>query len=195
VRSAALLLLAAPGASPAAAQQEPVRATIAAPAKPADKEDAILVQQDTPIRLMVLHEVSTRSAQAGDRFVLRVDEPVIVEGVTVIPVGAKAWGEVLAAQKSGHVGKAGKISARLLSVEVGGQQIPISGENKSAGESGVNQVALGALGLGPFALFARGNNAKLKAGDIFSAYFDADMLFDRGSATLSLLSARPIAAK
>ena len=37
---------------------------------------------------------------------------------------------------------------------------------------------MGVIGLGPFGLFARGNNAKLKAGDIFNGYFDASMLFD-----------------
>lgn len=168
------LLLAASG-SPVIAQQV------------ANTAGGIRVERGTAIRLMVLNEVSTRTAKAGDRFVLRVDEPVIVGGSTVIPVGAKAWGEVLNAEKSGHIGKAGKIAARLLSVEVGGRQVPISGENEAAGDKGTTQVALGAFGLGPLALLARGNDAKLKAGEIFSAYLAADMLFDPATATLSPL--------
>jgi hypothetical protein len=177
--------------SAAAVAQRPQRAIIAGPAIPSERRDAILVQRDTPIRLMVLNEVSTRTAKPGDKFVLRVDEPVIVEGVTIVPAGAKAWGEVLAAEQSGHAGKAGRISARLLSVEAGGRQVPISGESKARGESGANQVALSALALGPFALLARGNNAKLKAGEIFSAYLDADMLFDRKTSTITPLQSDP----
>jgi hypothetical protein len=133
---------------------------------------------------MVLNEVSSRTVTAGGRFVLRVDQPVTVNGATVIPAGAKAWGEVLDAQKSGSVGKAGRLQARLVSVEVGGDQVPISGKQQTAGEKGGTQVALGFLGMGPLALLAPGNNAKLKAGEIFNAYLVTDMLFDPASGKL-----------
>ena len=152
----------------------------------------LFVEQDTPIRLMVLNEVSTKTAKPGDRFVLRVDEDVVVDGVTIIPVGSRAWGEVVDATRSGSIGKSGKLQARLLHVEVGDAQIPISGENKSAGEGGGSAVILGAFGLGPLALLAPGNNAKLKAGEIFSAYFDADLAFDPTTSRLSLLPAAAV---
>lgn len=185
-RLAPLLLASAASAAPAGVPA-PLMAAGAAAEQPGASR--ILVRQNTPIRLMVLNEVSTRTAKPGDRFVLRVDEPVVVNDVTVVPVGAKAWGEVLSAEKSGHIGKSGKLSARLLSLELGGRQIPISGENKTAGESGTTQVALGALGMGPLALLARGNNARLKAGEMFSAYFEADMLYDPRTSSLSPLEA------
>jgi hypothetical protein len=161
-------------------------AAIAPPSAPAG---TILIERDTVVRLMVLHEVSTRNAKPGDRFVLRVDEPVVAGGATVIPVGTKAWGEVLDAKKSGSVGKGGRLSARLLHIDVGGEQVPISGESRSKGEKGSTQVAMGMLGLGPLALFAPGNHAKLKAGEIFSAYLEADLLFDPATATVRLLAA------
>lgn len=173
--SAALILQASPAASSESAAMPVPRV---APGN-------LLVERDTPIRLMVVNEVSTRTAKPGDRFMLRVDENVVVEGVTIIPAGTRAWGEVSAAEKSGAVGKSGKLQARLLHVEVGGEQIPISGENKSAGDGGGTQVVLGALALGPLALLAPGNNAKLKAGDIFSAYFDADLSYDPAASRLS----------
>ncbi|HEX8443373.1 MAG TPA: hypothetical protein VF631_06980 [Allosphingosinicella sp.] len=157
------------------------------PANPAGI-GGILVEQDTLIRLMVLNEVSSRTTKAGERFVLRVDEPVVVSGVTIIPVGAKAWGEVLSADKSGATGKAGTLAARLLYVETGSSQIPISGESQAKGEKGTKQVVLGAIGLGilaPLALLAPGNNAKLKAGEIFNAYFTGDMLFDPATSTFT----------
>ncbi len=181
----ALSLLVALAQPVAAAAEPPPVARIATPSR---VEGGILVPQDTLIRLMVLNEVSTKTAKAGDRFILRVDEPVMVKGVTVVPVGAKAWGEVLDADASGHAGKAGRLAARLVSLEVGGAQVPISGENKSAGETGTNQVALAALALGPLALLARGNNAKLKAGEIFNGYFEADMVFDPVSKVLRPVS-------
>lgn len=181
---AAVLVALAAASAQAVAPAEPA-ATVAPPGAPASM---VLVEQDTLIRLMVLNEVSTKRAKAGDRFVLRVDEAVTANGVTIIPVGAKAWGQVVTAEASGLAGKGGELTARLLYVEVGGDQIPISGEKASTGEAGTTQLALAALALGPLALFGRGNNAKLKAGQIFNAYFTQDMLFD---ATASRLTPRP----
>jgi hypothetical protein len=162
---------------PAVAAQTPIAASTGT---------GILVERDTLIRLMVLNEVSTRTVKPGERFVLRVDEAVVVGGATIIPVGAKAWGEVLDADASGAAGKAGKLAVRLLHVEVGADQLPISGESQAKGEKGTKQVVLGALGFGllaPLALLAPGNNAKLKAGEIFNAYLTGDMLFDPATST------------
>jgi hypothetical protein len=170
------------------AQDGPAVAT--APAAATSDANGILVDRDTLIRLMVLNEVSTRTVKAGERFVLRVDEPVTVSGVTIIPVGAKAWGEVLDAEGSGAGGKAGTLAVRLLHVEAAGAQLPISGESQTKGEKGTKQVVLGAIGLGilaPFALLAPGNNAKLKAGEIFNAYFTSDLLFDPATSTFKPL--------
>lgn len=162
-------------------------AVIAAPAPPASIAGGILVEEDTLIRLMVLNEVSTRTVKPGDRFLLRVDEAVAVDGVTVIPVGAKAWGEVLQTEKSGSVGKGGKLNARLLHVEVGGEAVPLAGESRAEGKKGTLQVGMAMIALGPLALLAPGNNAKLKAGDIFNAYLAADMVFDPATGRLTPL--------
>src|SRR3712207_916855 len=110
------LLASASGAAaqepaPAAVQPELVVAT---PAPPADRPGAIVVAKDTMVRLMVLNEVNTNSAKPGDRFVLRVDENVVVGGATVIPVGARAYGEVTRVKSNGAVGKAGSVGAKLL---------------------------------------------------------------------------------
>lgn len=176
-------------ASPALSEvPAPAKAANAAPTTEQPVASRVLVRQSTPLRLMVLNEVSTRRAKPGDRFILRLDEPVVVDGVTIVPVGVKAWGEVLDAEKSGHGGRSGKLSARLVSLELGSQQIPISGENRSTGENGTTQIVLGALALGPLALLARGNNARLKAGQIFSAYFETDMVYDPATSRLSPLN-------
>ena len=135
---------------------------------------ALLLRRDTPIHFMVVSEVTTKTHLAGHRFKLRVDKPVMIEGVTVIPVGAAAWGEVLMAKKSGNVGKAGSLEAKLLYVESGGLQIPVSGTNAAKGASGGGETALGILALGPLGLFAKGNNAKIKAGELMTGFVEQD---------------------
>ena len=131
---------------------------------------AITIPRDTPVHLMVLNEVSTKDHAVGHKFKLRVDKPVVVGGEEVIPVGAIGWGELTDAEKSGNVGKSGKLSARLLHIDLDGQEIPIEGETSNEGRSGKGATILGVIGLGPFGLLAKGNNAKMKAGEKMTAF-------------------------
>ena len=166
-------------ASPAPAQPELVAAPAAAPS---DHPGAIVVAKDTLVRLMVLNEVNTNSAKPGDRFVLRVDENVVVGGATVIPVGAKAYGEVTRIRSNGAVGKAGSVGAKLLFVELGEDRIPLTGESESKGRSEGGGVVMASAIWGPFGLLMKGGPGKLKAGHIFNGYIASDLLYDPAAA-------------
>ncbi|MGH6650760.1 MAG: hypothetical protein ACREB7_06460 [Sphingopyxis sp.] len=177
--AAALMLAAAAQAAPAD-DAAPAAATadlivaepVAAPAAPS--ASALVLRRDTPIHFMVVSEVTTKTHTAGHRFKLRVDKPVSIDGVMVIPVGTTAWGEVLEAEKSGNAGKSGTLSAKLLYVDIGGIQVPISGNNDAKGSSGTGETVLGVLALGPLGLFAKGNNAKIKAGELMTGFVEQD---------------------
>lgn len=177
-------LQAAPGNAP-----EPVGYAVetlttdpaAEPAKPAVLP--LLLRRDTPIHFMVINEVTTKTHRAGHRFKLRVDKPVVIDGIVVIAVGATAWGEVTAATGSGNVGKSGKLEAKLLYVESQGLQIPITGNNAAKGAGGGGETALGVLALGPLGLFAKGNNAKIKAGELMTGFVDQDVEIPRAAPT------------
>ncbi len=182
---------AAQTAAPAPSQPE---VQVVAPQPPASHPDALVVPRDTMVRLMVLNEVNTRKAKPGDRFVLRVDENVAVNGTIVIPVGAKAWGEVTDSRQNGAVGRAGQISARLLYVEAGGRQIPLTGEDKSKGPKGGDRVALAVVGFGIFGLLAEGAQGKLKAGHIFNGYLAGDQYYDPRSSAFIDADSPPASA-
>jgi hypothetical protein len=166
-----------------AGAQEAVAVSVAQPAPVRSKQ--LLLERDTLVRLMVTKEVNSRTARRGDRFVLRVDEDVQVNGRTVIPTGAKAFGEVVSAEENGAVGKAGTMSARLLHIELGEGRIPISGEEKTKGAKGADRVLMSIVGFGVFGLLARGNNAKLKAGDIFNGYIAEDILIHQETGVIA----------
>ena len=177
---AALALLAS---ASGAAAQEPAAAAqpelvVASPAPPADRPGAIVVARDTMVRLMVLNEVNTNSAKPGDRFVLRVDENVVVGGTTIIPVGAMAWGEVTRVKSNGAVGKAGSVGAKLLYVELGEERVPLTGESESKGRKEGGGVVMASAIWGPFGLLMKGGPGKLKAGHIFNGYIPSDLLYD-----------------
>jgi hypothetical protein len=138
----------------------------------------LLLPKGTMVRLMVLNEVNSRDHKAGYRFVLRVDEPVRAGAATVIPVGAKAWGEVVSAEGTGGVGKSGRINAKLLYVEAEGQYIPLDGNRQASGTGSTGQVVGAVVAFGIFGLLTKGNNATLKAGEIINGYTVDDARFD-----------------
>lgn len=148
-----------------------VAAPVASSRAPAE---TIVIPKDTPVHLMTLTEVTTKTDTAGTRFKLRVNEDVVIDGSAVIPKGTLAWGEVTSAESSGNLGKSGRLTARLLFIELNGQRIPIEGDTSAKGKSGTAETVVGVLGLGLLGLFAKGNNAKIKAGEKSTAFVAND---------------------
>ena len=191
------LLLAAQGASAASATQGSSETTspATAPATTADSSAVsqsepaavptspspakFLLPRDTPVHLMTLTEVSTKTNGEGHRFKLRVNEDVILNGQTVIPKGTLAWGEVTSAESSGNLGKAGSLTARLLYIDLNGQRVKIEGDTSAKGRTATAETIVGVLGLGIFGLFAKGNNAKIKAGEKITAFVAEDVELER----------------
>jgi len=138
----------------------------------------ILLPRDTPVHLMTLTEVSTKTDGEGHRFKLRVNEDVILDGQTVILKGTIAWGEVTSAESSGNLGKGGSLTARLLYIDVGGKRVKIEGDTSAKGRTATAETVVGVLSLGLLGLFAKGNNAKIKAGEKITAFIAEDIELD-----------------
>lgn len=161
--------------TPATAPQVAAEAVQPSPAAAAPVK---MLSKGTMVRMMVLKEVNSRDHPTGHRFAVRVDEDVKVGGVTVIPVGAKGWGEVVGSEGTGSAGKSGRVNARLLYVEAEGQKIPLDGQRESSGSGGTGQAVVSVLAFGPLGLLMKGNNATLKAGEIINGYTSSDAVFD-----------------
>jgi hypothetical protein len=171
--------------SATATSTPPVVATIIT-RRASPKPGTLLVEKGTMVRLMIVNEVSTRTAKDGDRFPLRVDEDVMIDGTKIIPVGATAWGEIADIKESGSAGVAGKIAANLLYVETPFGRAPLTGERDKKGSTGGAGLGLAIYSFGVFGLLMKGNEGRLRAGDIFNGYFAKDMIYD--PATRSLLA-------
>jgi hypothetical protein len=122
----------------------------------------------TAVRLMILREVNSRTAKPGDRIRLRVVEPVLVDGVIRVPVGATAWGEVVGVEANGAVGKSGRLSARLLHLDTPDGSVPLGGEHSDKGNTGGAALALAIVGFGILGLLHQGDSGRLKAGDLIT---------------------------
>lgn len=150
---------------------------------PSDTPHSILtLRKDTPVELMATSEISTATAMAGTKFKLRLNKPIEIEGGQTIPVGTWAHGEVTGAKSAGGLGKSGVMTTRLSHLQFGDAAIPLDGETSAkgtgAGSAGVAVVLSGVIGL-----FHRGNNAKIKAGEIISAFVAEDVAIDFSGTT------------
>ncbi len=168
IAALAALAVAAAGAVEAPAPALP--AIMQSPAAPASAAPAL--PAGTPVRLMVVKEITGRTAQPGDRVKLRVDEAISVSGAPVVPVGATAWGEITSVRKNGAAGKAGQLSAKLLYIDLPSGRIPLRGEPTDSGKGNTTGLVFAVIGFGILGLLNGGDNARLKAGDIFTGYVD-----------------------
>lgn len=146
-------------------------------AAPAPAPTIVRVKRDTPVELMAVNEVSTASVTPGTVFKLRLNRAIAIDGRTVIPVGTPAFGEVTAAQGAGALGHAGTMSARLVRIQFGDASIPIEGQIGEQG-TGAGSAGVAILFTGVVGLFHRGNNAKIKAGEIVAGFVSDDVALD-----------------
>ena len=164
------LLLASTGV---AAQVPPTAAPISAPTT-----NAAILRIGTPVPLRLSEELTTKGKKlrVGQRFHMETAEPVIVQGVTVIPVGSPAMGEITDVRNKGMCGKSGHLAGRILYVTVNGRQIRLSGAFDDKGVAGgVGAVAVSALVFLPAGFFMTGTSAVIPAGASVKGFVDEDV--------------------
>jgi len=175
-------LAAAPVSAPQAAIQ-PAPAAAVAPAVPATpiaapNTTSAILRVGTEIPLRLVEELTTKGKKlrVGNRFHLETSEPVIVQGVNVIPVGSPAMGEITDARNKGMWGKSGHLAARILYVTVNGRQIRLSGAFDDKGVAGgIGAVAVSAIIFLPAGFFMTGTSALVPAGTIVKSFVDEDV--------------------
>lgn len=155
-------------------------ALVALPAAPASATPLTL-KAGTAITLATTADLSSRDAEVGDPVDLVVSEPVVVDGVTVIPKGARATGEVSRAKGNGHLGKSGKLSVRVDHVTAEGQSIPVRGQHAEEGRSGTLGVVGAAVVFLPLGALIKGKEAKIPAGSPLEVYVAQDVALDSGA--------------
>jgi len=132
----------------------------------------------TEVPLQLSEELTTqgKKLRVGYRFHLQTSEPVLVNGVNVIPVGSPAVGEITDVRNKGMWGKSGHLGARLLYVTVNGRQIRLSGAFDDKGVAGgVGAVAVSAIVFLPAGFFMTGTSARVPAGSIIKGFVDEDV--------------------
>ena len=168
-------------AQPLAAQQdnEPVTgiaADAAAPAAIAPQPTVLRAGTEVPLRLTEELTTEGKQLEVGDRFSMATEQPLMIDGYTVIPAGTPAVGEITDVRNKGMWGKSGKLNARLLYLTVNGRQIRINGAFDDRGVSGaVGAVAVSAIVFAPAGFFMTGTSARVPAGTVIRGYIAEDV--------------------
>ena len=162
-----------PKSAPAPA---PAAAPIAIIAAPVTTNAVLRVGTEVPLRLSEELTTKGKKLRVGARFHLETSEPVMVNGVNVIPVGSPAMGEITDVRNKGMWGKSGHLGARLLYVTVNGRQIRLSGAFDDKGVAGgVGAALVSGIVFLPAGFFMTGTSALVPAGTIVKSFVDEDV--------------------
>ncbi|MEA1013545.1 hypothetical protein [Sphingosinicella sp. LY1275] len=147
---------------------------------------------DRPIVALRLSEELTtqgKKLRVGNRFRMEMAEPVIVQGMTVIPAGSPAVGEITDVRNKGMWGKSGRPVARLLYVTVNGRQIRLTGAFDDKGiAGGIGAVAVSAVVFLPAGFFMTGTSAKVPMGTVVKGFVDEDVPLTIAAETVAPLT-------
>ena len=76
----------------------------------------------TPVRLRLMKTVSSAEAKVGETVDFEVTEPVISNGMVVIPKGSLAWGKVTKVEPKKRFGRGGELEVERGIGPAGGRQ-------------------------------------------------------------------------
>lgn len=145
-------------------------------APPAPGSAVLRVGTEVPLRLAENLTTKGKVLHVGQRFHMEVAESVMVQGMTAIPVGSPAMGEITDVRNKGMWGKSGHLSGRVLYVMVGGRQIRMSGAFDDKGVAGgIGAVATSAIVFAPAGFFMTGTSAHLASGTPVKGFIDEDV--------------------
>ena len=133
------------------------------------------VPKDTILNLELETEITSKKAKVGDDVPLVTTENIIINGVIVIPKGARVNAKVTKATGAGLFGRAGKLEFMIDSVEtVNGVKIPL--EYTTSREAGSDDGAIAVVAAVSVigGLFMKGKNVNFPAGSKFAAKVVAD---------------------
>jgi hypothetical protein len=136
--------------------------------------EKILLAQGTAVPLVFAADVSSKTAEVGDKIPLTLAEDIKAGGVVVARKGTPAVATVTEVDKTGMGGAPGEVFFQVDSLQAGSVLIKLHG---GAAKQGQDEQAK-SVG---FLVFVHGKNAEIKQGAAFTAFVDADIPISPGS--------------
>ena len=125
------------------------------------------------VRLILSDDISSASANRGDRVNFTVAEDLKVGDVVIIAKGSTAAGTITEAKKKGMLGQGGKLLMSMDQVKaVDGQNIRLRATSGREGDEKLGKTVAIAVLAGPFALLVKGKDTVATKGTEYTAYID-----------------------
>jgi len=161
--------------SGAVAADPPLPTTSATPA-PLPAPGSTKLAEGTEIRLHLADKLSSATSVEGDTFQVVSDDAIPLPNGMVIPAGFSGKGEVTNVEKAGMLGKSGQLGIRVNYLKVGDTRIRLRANKSSVGKSGVTNMVVTTVLLGPLGLIVRGHSIVYPKGQLVTAYVDEDTM-------------------
>jgi hypothetical protein len=133
----------------------------------------IEVPEGTEFVAVFTQALSSKTSAAGDAVKLTVDEPIVINGDTLIRAGAIVRGTITEAKGAGYMGRGGKLNMSVESVSLAdGQHAKVRSSKAKGGDEKRGQTVALTVLFGPIGLLRRGNDAEIKAGTPLHLFTD-----------------------
>ena len=144
-----------------------------------------ILEDGTPVRLSLARSLSSAESRVGDRVDFKVVDPVVLDGVTVVPKGALAWGKIAEAKRKRRLARGGKLAIEIDSVQLANStrvRLRAVREAKGGEHTGLMSgamvgTAIVFLPIAPVWLLMHGKEAKIPEGTEITAYVNGDFTY------------------
>lgn len=121
----------------------------------------------TVVDIDILDNLDSKSSKPGDFFKIRLAEPILIDGRTLVPAGTEGVGQVVHAAKARAAGKAGELILAARYLDFRGTQLKLRSfrYGSSTGKSNVDTAAVVGMAVAsPLMLVITGGEIKVPAG-------------------------------
>src|SRR5215813_4338141 len=140
------------------------------------QEPAVKLPDGTEFEVSTIEEISSKTATEGDPLTFKVVEDVKINGQVVISKDSLVKGTVSNSQKSGRMGKSGRLGIRVESTNsVDGQKVRLRASKGKEGDDKTGSVIALSILVSPLFLLKHGKDAKIKPGTKIKVYTDEEV--------------------
>jgi hypothetical protein len=109
--------------------QQTAQPAQSAPAQPATPAQPVVIPAQTNLVVRTVEAIDSEKAQEGQTFVASLDQPVALNGQTVLPQGSDVIIKLVQVQQSGKLTGKAELTVSLWSVKVGSKFIDVDTQN------------------------------------------------------------------
>lgn len=142
----------------------------------------------TEVKIEIGATINSQANKIGEHFPIRLAEPIVIEGKTLVPAGTTGQGDIVHAAKSRFGGRAGELILAVRYLDYNGIRIPlrslryIVGHGKTnEGKAAAAAIVIGGAVGATLAMFITGGEVNVPAGTHALAKTSAPVVIPQSS--------------